>query len=174
MAHAPPVESTTAVCCSTRHPPVHRAATMSEHHRLLQKLTWCPLYYRNYDIGGKCSGSVPLLYETPSADTLLASQHSTTSPHGLHIYRVADRVRGIEEIAQLVRGPTSSEVTARRRAGIEAAARRARRHSEHFRAEIPRPPCREVRRGPQPGVPLAPIPPCNIGNERVDYSNPRR
>ena len=71
-----------------------------------------------------------------------------------------------------MRGPSASEVTARRRAGIEAAAR-SRRHAEHFRAEIPPPPCREVRRGPQPGVPIAPDPPCNIGNQRVDYSNPR-
>jgi hypothetical protein len=172
-AHAPSIDSPTGVCVPCRPSHIYRQATVSEHYRIMREVSWCPLYYKNYDIGGKCSGTITpgLVYDTA---TLLDSQHSTTSPHGLYIYRVPERVRGIDEIAQLVRGPSASEVTARRRAGIEAAARKMRRHAEHFRAEIPPPPCREVRRGPQPGVPIAPMPPCNIGNQRVDYINPRR
>jgi hypothetical protein len=38
---------------------------------------------------------------------------------------------------------------------------------------LPPPPvCRTVQAGPQAGVPTAPQTPCNIGNQRVDYSNP--
>lgn len=169
---APPPDLHIDICPQCKHPPVFRGAAISEHDRILREAVRCPIYYKNLDTGGKCRHLLKNIHAPVSAGTLLSSPYSTTSPHGLHIYRVSDRIRGIEEISQLVRGASASEVTARRRASIEAAAR-SRRHAEHFRAEIPPPPCREVRRGPQPGVPIAPDPPCNIGNQRVDYSNPR-
>jgi hypothetical protein len=168
---APPPDLHIDICAQCRPPPVYRASAISEHDRVLREVRRCPLYYMNLDTGGKCSGLNATVNQPVNVTTLLTSQHSTTPPHGLHLFRVSDRIRGIEEIAQLIRGPSASEVTARRRAGIESTARR--RHAEHFRAEIPRPPCREVRRGPQPGVPIAPTTPCNLGTQRVDYSNPR-
>jgi hypothetical protein len=145
--------------------------TPSEHDRVLKEVTRCPLYYRNTDTGGLCtSATVPLVYQPATASGLLTSGASITSPHGLHRYRIADRVRGIEDIAVNVRTTSASEVTARRRHAIQAS---SRRHAEHFRNRPPPPPCRVIQQGPQAGVPIAPQTPCNNGNQRVDYSNPR-
>lgn len=148
--HAPPLDLHLDLCPQCR-PAVSRAATtQSEHHRMMQAIIRCPLYYRNSLLEPICSGSSP---QPP-----------------LYEMRQVARINGIDEIAHLVRGTSSSELTARRRSTLVSS---ARRHAEHFRAEPPPPPCREVRRGPQPGVPIAPDPPCNLGNQRVDYSNPR-
>ena len=170
--HSPPLDLHIDVCPQCKPTHVYRASAISESDRVLREVLKCPIYYKNLDIGGKCHLLNTSLHEPTSSDILLNYQHSTTPPHGLHIYRVSDRIRGIEEIAHIMRSPSASEVTARRRAGIETAAR-SQRHAEHFRAVIPPPPCREVRRGPQPGVPIAPQSPCILGNQRVDYSNPR-
>jgi hypothetical protein len=159
-------------CATCRSGPPHgtrRVTTPSEHHRILRETIRCPVYYKNTTLGGQC-GLIQAEHHKPANLTLLES-YSTTAPHGLHQYRVYDRIRGIEEISQVVRTQSSSEVTARRRAALESATHH--RHAEHFRRQPPPPPCRTPRTTPQPGVPIAPAPPCNLGNQRVDYSNPR-
>ena len=145
--------------------------TPSEHDRILREVTRCPLYYRNQDTGGLCGGTSAAVHRPISVGGLLSSGKTSTPPHGVHRYRIPDRIRGIEDIAVVVRTTSASEVTARRRANIQAS---ARRHAEHFRAQIPPRPCREIQSRPQAGVPIAPDSPCNLGNQRVDYSNPRR
>lgn len=142
--------------------------TPSEHDRTLKEAIRCPIYYKNTVVGGRlCHPPI-----TDTVDTTLLGSYSTTGPHGLHQYRVYDRIRGIEEISQLVQTQSSSEVTARRRAALESAERQ--RHAEHFRNYPPARPCRVPRTTPQAGVPIAPVSACNLGNQRVDYSNPRR
>lgn len=160
------------LCSSCRRGAPHGTrlvTTPSEHDRTLHEAIRCPIIYKNTMIGGQCKTAAEL--HKPVDLTLLQS-YSTTRPHGLYQYRVYDRIRGIEEISQVVRTQSSSEVTARFRASIETSERR--RHSEHFRNYPPPPPCRVPRTTPQPGVPIAPTSPCNLGNQRVDYSNPRR
>lgn len=160
------------ICADCRGAP-HGTRTMttpSEHHRILERAIKCPSIYKNTTLGGRC-GLIIGEHHEPVDITLLES-YSTTAPHGLYQYRVFDRIRGIEEITQLVRTQSSSEVTSRRREALERITHR--RHAEHFRKYPAPPPCRVPRTLPQPGVPIAPDPPCNLGNQRVDYSNPRR
>lgn len=168
---APPPDLHIDICPQCRKAAPHGTrviTTPSERDRILREVIRCPLYYRNTETGGLCGATV---HRPTSTGELLSSGLSTTPPHGLHRYRIPDRIRGIEDIAVVVRTTSASEVTARRRASIQAS---ARRHAEHFRNHPPPRPCREVRQGPQPGVPIAPDSPCNLGNQRVDYSNPRR
>jgi hypothetical protein len=153
----------------------HRQTTIGERDRALREVARCPFYFRNPHTGGICPNPQDLVHATDrntdggGVTPLL----ETTQPGRIHQYRTHPRIRGIDEITRLVRSPTAGEVTARRRVAIETAAAAAVRHGEHFRAEIPRPPCRLPVTGPQPGVPLAPVTPCNPGTQRVDYSNPR-
>jgi len=158
------------VCPQCKVPHTRVVTTPSEHNRIMREVLRCPLYYRNLDTGGLCNSVTRTIFRPASVGGLFVSQHSTTRPHGVHRYRYMDRVRGIDEIAHVVRGPSASEVTARRRASIEAS---SRRHAEHFRVLPPPPVCREIRTLPQAGVPIAPETPCNIGTQTVDYSNPR-
>lgn len=146
-----------------------QVTVVSEHNRILPGVTRCLLYQRNIHTGALCQGTKETIHASPPAGLLGA-----TPPHRLHGYRKYDRVRGIEELARYVRGPSSSEVTSRLRRVIEHAAATATRHSEHFRVRPPPPPCRLVRTGPQPGVPIAPVTPCNPGTQRVDYSIPQK
>lgn len=159
-------------------PQCHRGAphgtclvtTPSEHDRTLHEAIRCPAIYKNTTLGGHCGPTAAEPHKP--VDLTLLQSYSTSRPHGLYQYRVYDRIRGIEEISQVVRTQSSSEVTARRRASLESFSRR--RHAEHFRSYPLPPPCRVPRTTPQAGVPIAPTTPCNLGNQRVDYSNPRR
>lgn len=162
-------------CCHKYPTPRRLLTTIGERDRALRQIAHCPFYFRNPHTGGICPNPQDLVHATDrntsgGGETPLLE---TTQPGRIHQYRTHPRIRGIDEITRLVRSPTAGEVTARRRAAIEAAAASARRHGEHFRAEIPPPPCRVPITGPQAGVPLAPVTPCNPGFQRVDYSNPR-
>ena len=147
-------------------PPLSHAH--SEHQRMMHKLVTCPLYEKTYTIDIVCEDVVDA--STPSATVppavaLLNSQN----PYVRYEYRTYDRISGIEEIADTVRGISSSEITARHRRIHEVSVTQ-RRHAEHFRVKPPQPPCRQPQIGPQPGVPIAPVTPCNAGTQRVDYS----
>jgi hypothetical protein len=69
-----------------------------------------------------------------------------------------------------VRGVSGAELTARIRSRTETSNAALRRHSEHFRANPP-PPQRLCPPPRQPTRPTAPVTPCNIGNQRVDYTS---
>ena len=155
--------------------PQRRYTTTSERDRLLREISLCPLYYRNSQTGGLCSSARVDQHTTVRTQSMAAGAPllETTRPYAVHQYRTHPRLRGIEDIARPVRGPSSGELTARRRAAIEAAAATAIRHGEHFRTLPPPPPCRSPNTLPQPGVPLRLRPtPCIPGQQRVDYSNP--
>lgn len=170
---APPLDLNIDVCPECK-PETANAATVSEQDRILADVTRCPIYRLNQNTGGLCASdatTVHLDLGTISVGVGSATL-ATHPPHQLHQLRSHHRIRGIEEITILSRGPSGSEVTARRRANIEASNKSLRRHSEHFRLLPPPPPCRLLQTGPQAGVPIAPTTPCVPGNQRVDYSSP--
>jgi hypothetical protein len=146
----------------------HPTHAHSEHQRMMHKLVRCPLYEKTYTIDIVCEDVVDASTTVPPSVALLNSQN----PYVRYEYRTYDRISGIEEIADTVRGISSSEVTTRRRRIQEVSAQR--RHSEHFRTIPPPRPCRQPQVGPQPGVPIAPVTPCNPGTQRVDYSIPNK
>jgi hypothetical protein len=134
----------------------------------MREIVACPIYEKTYTIDVVC-------LDPSSAAGIIDAKN----PYIRYDYRTYDRISGIEEIADTVRGISSSEITARRRRIQEVAATQrtagvTRRHAEHFRVVPPSPPCRIVRTGPQPGVPIAPVTPCNPGTQRVDYSIPQK
>lgn len=155
---APPTVIEPCTLCdittSSQPPPNH---AHSEHHRMMRELTACPLYEKTYTLDIVCDGIV------------------RQNPYVRYEYRTYDRITGIEEVADTVRGISSSEITTRRRRTQEVSAQRSQgRHAEHFRVTPPAPPCRPPQVGPQPGVPIAPVTPCNPGTQRVDYSIPNK
>jgi len=170
---APPLDLNIDVCPECK-PEVANSATVSERDRILADVTRCPIYRLNQNTGGLCASDATTVHL--DLGTISAGVGSTPiaihPPHQLHQLRSHHRIRGIDEITILSRGPSGSEVTARRRANIEASNKSLRRHSEHFRLLPPPPPCRLLRTGPQAGVPIAPTTPCVPGNQRVDYSSP--
>lgn len=177
-AACPPTQANTAVdtciVCTgpaKRQHEHHRLEAPSEVVRIITEATACRLYALNHQTGGLC-GATTATVHTPATPPLVGS----TPPHRVHGYRTFARVRGIDELTRLARSTSSSEVTARRRVNVENAAATAQRHQEHFRVHPPPPPrlCRPPQVLPQAGVPLAPVTPCNLGNQRVDYTNPRR
>ncbi len=156
----------TTCLCSPRRPAqdfrtVHHR---TERERILREVVRCPLHFQNRDTGGLC-----------------AEQHrgvhgTAPSPYAVTRQRPFHRIGGIEEICRPVRGVSGSELTARIRSRTETSNATLQRHSEHFRA-LPPPParlCPPPRPVPTPGVPIAPVTPCNLGNQRVDYRLPTK
>jgi hypothetical protein len=169
----PPLIPNIDVCPQCRSGAPHgtpAVTTQSELVRTLKEAVRCPIYYKNVAVGGLCVGPTQALHRP--VELGLLTKHGATAPHGLHQYRIYDRIRGIDEIARVVRTQSASEVTARKRVSVETA---TARHAEHFRLFPPLPPrlCRVPQPAPQPGVPIAPMSACNIGTQAVDYSNPR-
>ena len=85
--------------------------------------------------------------------------------------RTHPRVSRIEHVAAVTHR-SSGQTTARLRDSILDAS--AVRGAEFVRRRAPPPPCATLVTGPQPGVPIAPNPPCNPGTRRVDYVSPWR
>jgi len=181
---APPVDAHLDVCpeCGLR-PDFTPGTTPSERDRILREATACELYYLNQHTGGLCAGQRAGIHtqqnpSTTPADPLTGSRFTAHPPHRVHQYRTMTRPRGIEELARLVRGPSAAELTARRRRTIESS---QPRHAEHFRAQPPPPerlqctiiggtPLSRHAQRSRAGVPTAPVSPCVLGNQRVDYS----
>jgi len=178
----PPVTAQLDVCpeCGLR-PDFTPGTTPGERDRILREVTACEIYYTNQHTGGLCAGQreeihAPVTLGT--TDPVSGKRYTSHPPFRVQQARTMSRIRGIEEIARLVRGPTAGELTARRRLAIESA---TVRHAEHFRAEPPPPQDRQClivggvavpryRQRSQAGVPVAPMSPCVPGNQRVDYS----
>ena len=136
-----------------------------ENSRILREAVRCPLHFQNRDTGGLCGVQHAAVH---------ASGGASASPYARGTYRRFGRIRGIEEICRPVRGVSGSELTARIASRTVTSNATLRRHAEHFRPFPPPIPCRLYRSGPQPGVPIAPVTACNLGNQRVDYSAPTK
>ena len=152
------------VCCPL---PTQRPdrTTVAESDYVLGKLSECTLILENGNRGAACDTATPS--GVASRTPVFQAQ---AKPTDLRIERTHPRVRRIEDVARFARPRTSSGYTARLRAGLTNY--KPQRHAEHYRATIPLPPCPVPFRG-NPGVPIAPITPCNEGFQSVDYSNPR-
>lgn len=175
QALPPGFVNTCEVCHPEQAQPRRRYTTLGERDRLLREVSACPFYRRNPHSGGVCQGTRVEVYDTTrrTSEAAGAPLLEVTRPYTIHQYRTHPRIRGIEDIAIPVRNPAAGELTARRRAAIVTAATSAIRHSEHFRTQLPPPPCNPPNTQPQPGVPYRTFTPvCNPGLQRVDYSNP--
>jgi hypothetical protein len=93
------------------------------------------------------------------------------SGSGFSASRTHTRVSRIQDIASVTHR-SSGVTTARVRDAIQNAS--AVRGSEFVRKRAPPLPCPVYSTAPQPGVPIAPTPPCNPGTQRVDYESPWR
>jgi hypothetical protein len=90
---------------------------------------------------------------------------------GLSASRTHTRISRIQDIAPVTHR-SSGVATARVRDAIQNAS--TVRGSEFIRKRAPPLPCPVYSTAPQPGVPIAPNPPCNPGTRRVDYVSPWR
>ena len=102
---------------------------------------------------------------TPASPVILGSGS------GLLASRTHTRISRIQDIAPVTHR-SSGVATARVRDAIQNAS--TVRGSEFIRKRAPPPPCPVYSTAPQPGVPIAPNPPCNPGTRRVDYVSPWR
>ena len=130
--------------------------TPSESKYMLAKVTACPLYTLNKIPANPCivvgEGALtpPLASYAPGP-----YPYVTTPPQALHQYRTYSRIRGIDQIATIVRGQSAAEATGRKQLAV------LRGHvgstNPFFRKPLPAPPC-VTRLVPQP--PYQPAPPC--------------
>jgi len=127
-------------------------------------ITACTMYYNPF----ATYGCQPIY--TPSQPYL--EESGTEPPQGpavTTVYRCFGRIRGIEEICKPLVGRSCNDRTARLKAGILSGSQT--RYANVVLPVVPYPPC-----PPKPsraGIPIPAKPPCNLGNRRVDYSNPR-
>jgi hypothetical protein len=147
--------------------PSRQITTVADSDYILSRLAECPITVTNADTGGSCLGATTT--GQPTTRAVVVKPVVTSAPSALHHVRTHHRIRRIEDVAQPARTNTSSARTARLRS--ELATRRPERHAEHFRPQIPLPPC-PVRLPRQPGVPTARTLPCNPGFQSVDFSSP--
>lgn len=96
------------VCCPVLPSVAQVATTTSESDYLLASVTACPLYFRNLSVAGSCS---------PATTATLSLPGTYVAPRPTDIVHVRSfpRISGIDKIAHVVRGVSSSELTARRR-----------------------------------------------------------
>lgn len=166
-AKKPPLSTSQIPNCRCRQHQRHRTVHhRTERDRMLAEVVRCPLYFQNRDTGGLCAAQHATVH---SSTPPLLGAGTETAPHALHTRRPFHRIRGIEEICKPVRSVSGAELTARIRARTEASHATLTRHSEHFRVTPP-PPARLCPPPRQPTRPTAPVTPCIIGNQRVDYT----
>ena len=133
--------------------------TPKESSYTLSKVTGCPLYILNQIPLNPCRTIAPnqatIGDPSFSPTPLNPYPYVSTPPGALHQYRSIPRIRGIDQIATVVRGQSSSEATGRRQVAV------LRGHvastNPFFRKEIPPLPC------PVPFVrppPYPVLPPC--------------
>jgi hypothetical protein len=145
--------------------------TQSESDYLFSSITQCPLYFRNPSIGGNCAAQTALT-STPSGSgsgsVSSGPNYIAPSPTDVVQVRSFARITGIDQIARIVRGTSSSELTGRYKTNIlNSTIQQGPTQSPFFRKPIPLPPCIPVRTTPQPGVPTAPTVPCVVGSRVV-------
>jgi hypothetical protein len=141
----------------------------SEHQRILASVTACPIFHVHPESQSHCAPRQQTVATSIGIKSF--SVYAASSPTDLIHIRSHHRIRGIEEIARVVRSRSGSEITARIREQNARVFKQSQRHREHRRPQLPAAPC-PPDPAPQPGVPIAPQTACNPGTQRVDYSSP--
>ena len=88
-----------------------------------------------------------------------------------NVYRKFPRIGGIDDISKPLTTVAGSAYTARKRASIVSQSQT--RYVQTLLPIVSYPPCLSPRVGPAAGVPVAPNTGCNLGERRVDFSNPK-
>jgi hypothetical protein len=148
--------------CLCKVPQVNRQQTPTEHQRLVSRITECDVVYGNHNQqGGNCltssevaDGSRSLTGGSKVADVIQQRSHH--------------RVRSIDELTRTTRRPAASDRTARLRDNLTNNRYLQNRHAEHFRVQLPLPPCP----GPRQMMPGRQRPGCNEGFSNVGLSDP--
>ena len=139
-----------------------RQQTQSESQHLVSRITECDLVYDNHrQHGANCLTSTDLADGSRSltGGSKVADIVHTRSHH---------RVRSIDELSRSNRRANASERTARLRENLTNNRYLQVRHAEHFRVQLPLPPCP----GPRQTNPGRQRPGCNEGFSNVGLSDP--
>jgi hypothetical protein len=142
--------------------PLQHKTTQSESNRILGGVTKCPIFTLNkippfpceFQVAPPNQGTLVFPFPPPS----IAEQpypYVTTPPNALYQYRSYQRIRGIDQIAKVVRTQSASETTKRRLNTVIYG--NVAPTTTFFRKPLPPPPC-FVTAPPLP--PYPPAPPC--------------
>ena len=135
--------------------------TPKESSYTLGKVNGCPLYILNQIPMNPCLTVAPdqatIGDPSFSPTSLNPYPYVSTPPGALHQYRSIPRIRGIDQIATVVRGQSSSEATGRRQ--VATLRGHVASTNPFFRKPLPPLPC-PVRFVPQP--PYQPDRPCRV------------
>jgi hypothetical protein len=136
--------------------------SQSESQHLVSRITECDLIYdNNRQHGGNCLTSQDLANGSRSltGGSNVADIVHTRSHH---------RVRSIDELSRSNKRASASERTARLRDNLTNNRYLQVRHAEHFRTQLPLPPCPP----PRQMIPGRQRPGCNEGFSNVGLSDP--
>ena len=153
--------------CLTPPPPpqIQEPTTPNQLSFILDRAVACPT---RYVTPYATSGCQPLY--TASIPPLTGPDvEPPQGPAVVTVYRKFPRIGGIDDISKPLVGRSSSDRTARIRAGIISQSQT--RYVQTVLPVVPYP--ARPSNPPQPGVPVAPMNGCNPGARRVDFSNPR-
>jgi hypothetical protein len=148
--------------CLCKPAPIHRPATQSESHYLVSRVASCGIVISNHgQAGANCliepelaDGSRSLIGGSKVADLVHQRSHH--------------RVNRIDELTRSTRRPASSDRTSRLRENLTNNRYLKERHVEHFRVQLPLPPCPP----PRQKIPGRQRPGCNEGFSNVGLSDP--
>jgi hypothetical protein len=158
------------VCPVITPPPLQLGTTRDQTTYTLNLAVRCPIKYNTPFSTFGCQPVYTNQIPAPTEEQVPGVE-PPQGPAVDNVLRQFPRIGGIEEICKPLVGRAASDRTARLRVSILSQS-----NFRYVQTEIPLipyPPCPIPRRpGPQPGVPVPPNGPCNLGERRVDYSNP--
>ena len=167
------VEANTAnppICPVITQPPLQLGTTRDQTTYILSVAVRCPILYNTPFSTHGCQ-PVYTSFIPPPTEAELPGVEPPQGPAVDNVLRIFPRIGGIDQICKPRVGRAASDRTARLRASILSQS--DNRYVQTIIPLVPYPPCPIPRKvGPQPGVPVPPNGPCNLGNRRVDYSNP--
>jgi len=156
----------TACKCPQQTPPlIQFPTTPNQLTHILDVAVACPILYVTPFATAGCQP----VYTEPIPPLTGPDVEPPQGPAVMDVYRKFPRIGGIDQISKPLVGRSSSDRTARLRAGIVS--RSQTRYVQTVIPRVPYPPC--PPNPPQPGVPIAPNTGCNPGTRRVDFSNPK-
>lgn len=166
-------------CPTVSQPILQQTTTPNQLSFILDRAVACPILYVTPVTTFGCQPTYtepipPLQGSTEATQQGLFIEGGVEPPQGPavpNVYRKFPRIGGIDEISKPLMTVAGSAYTARKRAGIVSQSQT--RYVQTLLPIVPYPPCLSPRVGPAAGVPIAPNTGCNLGERRVDFSNPK-